>query len=291
MRRLAKTPELLDGPLDDRPALVSNLDDLARVNRWMGGAALSRRALLRLARQPRPGGLSLAAEWRTRPLRLLDVGTGAADIPAHLLDWAERHGRWLEIAASDSRPEVIEVARARVAGRPGIVLSVADARALPFPDGSLDVAHASLLLHHLEPDEARQVLAELRRVARHGVVVNDLERSRLGYLGARLLGRLCAHGRWAELDAPLSVRRAYRAPEVARLAAEVGLVEVGRVVGYLGHRYAIAFQPAARAPAAASAPATAGVPLTAGVPPMAAMRDDVTGGHGDPSGSQDGEGA
>lgn len=264
-------------------ALGANLEDLARVNRWLGGAALSRRALLRLARQPRPGGsVSLAAEWRSRPLRLLDVGTGAGDIPAHLLDWAERHGRWLEIEAVDSRPEVVALARVRLAGRPGIVLSVADARALPHPDGAFDVAHASLLLHHLEPDEARRALAELRRVARHGVIVNDLDRSRRAYLGARLLGRLCAHGRWAELDGPLSVRRAYRAPEVARLAAEAGLVEVGRAVGYLGHRYAIAFQPAA-------GPQGRVEGLAADVAGTAGMPDDVAAGPGGRTGSQDGE--
>ena len=45
MRRLADTPELLDGPLDDPVALADNLRDLRRVNRHLGGIALSRRAL------------------------------------------------------------------------------------------------------------------------------------------------------------------------------------------------------------------------------------------------------
>jgi hypothetical protein len=39
------------------------------------------------------------------------------------------------------------------------------------------------------------------------------------------------------------VRRAYTASELAQIAARVGLLEVSRARGYLGHRYAIAFVP------------------------------------------------
>ena len=41
MDRLADAVELLDGPLDDQATLAGNLRDLARVNRWLGGASLS----------------------------------------------------------------------------------------------------------------------------------------------------------------------------------------------------------------------------------------------------------
>src|SRR3712207_7032884 len=49
---------------------------------------------------------------------------------------------------------------------PGIEFAVADARCLPFDDGAFDVATCSLLLHHLEPDDATATLKEMRRVAR-----------------------------------------------------------------------------------------------------------------------------
>jgi 3-oxoacyl-(acyl-carrier-protein) synthase len=41
MKRLAGTPELLDGPLDDPAALGGDVRDLRRINRWLGGVALS----------------------------------------------------------------------------------------------------------------------------------------------------------------------------------------------------------------------------------------------------------
>src|SRR6187455_992193 len=145
MRRLAGAHELLDGPLDDPEALHGNLRDLARINRWTGGTAASRRALARLL------------DGRTVPHSLLDVGTGGADIPLALLDDARRGGRTLRVTGADSRLEVLDAARAidgRISTDDDLELVVTDGRSLPWPDRSFDVVHASLLLHHLEPPEA-----------------------------------------------------------------------------------------------------------------------------------------
>jgi SAM-dependent methyltransferase len=222
--------ELLDGPLDDLPALSSNLRDFRRINRWLGGASLSEPAIDAIAAH--------------RPeLTLLDVGTGGADIPVSLLDRAARRGRRWSCVAIDNRPEVLAAAvriRPVVAETPGLELHVGDGRALPYPDRSFDVAHASLLLHHLPPDEAVTVLREMARVARQGVVVNDLERGRTGWIGAWLVGHLLTGSRFTRHDAPLSVARAYRAGEMIALLRASGLTPVRVVRGAFGQRYAIA---------------------------------------------------
>jgi SAM-dependent methyltransferase len=69
----------------------------------------------------------------------------------------------------------------------GLELGLADGRALPWPDGTFDVAHASMVLHHLDRDDAIAFLRELRRVARSGIVANDLVRGRLNWIGGWLL--------------------------------------------------------------------------------------------------------
>ena len=64
------------------------------------------------------------------------------------------------------------------------------------------------------------------RVARLGIVVNDLDRSRLAWLGAWLLGHLLTGNRYTRHDAPLSVRRAYRLDEAVALLRAAGLAPV-----------------------------------------------------------------
>jgi ubiquinone/menaquinone biosynthesis C-methylase UbiE len=230
MKRLSDAVELLDGPLDDPVALAGNLRDLRRINRWLGGAALSSAAIQALAAH--------------RPqMTLLDVGTGGADIPLALLAWARRSGRRLTVVAIDNRPEVLAAA---VRTNPGsatsdrLELHVGDGRSLPYPDRSFDVAHASLVLHHLGPEAAVELLREMARVARLGIVINDVDRGRLGWFGAWLFGHLLTANRYTRHDAPLSVRRAYRPAEATELLRAAGLTPVRTLRGTFGQRYAIA---------------------------------------------------
>lgn len=234
MERLADVEELLDGPLDDPDVLTGNLVDLRRINRLLGGVRLSRLAVDRLTNG-------------ANEISILDVGTGGADIPVALLADARRRGRGLRVVAIDSRAEVIAAAKA---ARPsldaiaGLQLELADGRSLPYADGSFDVAHCSMVVHHLAPAEAASLLREMARVARSGIVVNDLARSRPAWLWARLITNLLTRNPYTRNDAPLSVRRAYTRREMRGLLSDAGLKPVAEFGDLFGHRYAIAAVPA-----------------------------------------------
>jgi ubiquinone/menaquinone biosynthesis C-methylase UbiE len=221
--------ELIDGPLDDLAVLAGNLRDLRRINRWLGGVRLTAEAIEALAAH-------------REDLTMLDVGTGGADIPVALLDRARQRGRRLAVVALDSRPEILAaaaIAWPRVPATDGLELHVGDGRSLPYPDRSFDVAHASLVVHHLEPPEAVGLLEEMGRVSRLGVVVNDLDRRRPALIGAWLMSHFLTVNRFTRHDAPLSVRRAYRPSEVDELLAAARLTPVSHGLGPFG-RYAIA---------------------------------------------------
>jgi len=230
MRRLGHVDELLDGPLDDPAVLRGNLRDLARVNRHFGGVALSLRAID-----------ALAGDRQT--LDLVDIGTGGADIPVALLEHAARSGRTWRMTGVDSRPEILAAAAAadpRLTATPGLSLHVGDGRGLPFADDAFDVAHTSLVVHHLEPEAVVLLLGEMARVSRLGLVVNDLVRGRLALAGAWALTRVATRNRYTRHDAPLSVRRAYSRAELEGMVADAGLTVVDRFGGIAGHRWAIA---------------------------------------------------
>lgn len=248
MRRLVDAREHLDGSLDDTATLDGNLADLARINRILGGTKLSISAIRQLVL-----ATGAAAQWGADStgaggpvVRVIDVGTGAADIPVAL---AAAAGPWssVVVTAVDSRPEILAAAERRnpvLRTHPRVSLALADGRALPWPDGAFDVGHASLVLHHLERPEAVAFLTEVRRVARLGVVINDLDRGRLTLLGARVLLNLMTRNAWTRHDGVLSVRRAWTTSEAEELMREAGLRPIGAAVGFAGHRWAIAAVPA-----------------------------------------------
>lgn len=197
--------ELLDSGRLSLPVVERNLADLVRLNRLAGGTAASAEGIRRLV-----GARS--------SLRVLDAGTGSADMPLAFAG----HG-WRTVAL-DTNAEVLVVARRETGDQPAIEVVEGDARRLPFADDSFDVAHCSLLIHHLGPRDAVTALTELARVARHGVVVNDLRRGILP-LAATLVAVLAfGRSRVTRRDGLASARRAYTLHELDDLLAEAGLV-------------------------------------------------------------------
>lgn len=216
-------PELLDRPDNVSDILAGNLDDLRRVNRWLGGSWLTIHALDRLTSDLRTGD----------DLTILDVATGGADIPRSMVAWGRRRGFRVQVHATDVNLQVLELARS--VDPSTVTFAVADACHLPFPEASFDLATCSLALHHFAPADAVVALREMRRVAKRGIIVNDLVRNWLGYVGAWVLGQTLTRNPLTRHDAPLSARRAYTRSELATLAWDAGLGHVS-FAGFLAYR-------------------------------------------------------
>ncbi|HEX7067815.1 MAG TPA: methyltransferase domain-containing protein [Candidatus Limnocylindria bacterium] len=200
----ADADELLDSGTLTAREVEGNLADLARLNRLPGGTATSVRAIRSLVNGA--GGASI-----------LDAGTGRADMPI-----AFARAGWRTVAV-DANPQVVRVARRATERHAEIEVVDGDARRLPFADDAFDVAHCSLLLHHLDPDEAVAALRELARVARRGVVVNDLRRGTVSLLATVASTAILARSRVTRADGLVSARRAYTVAELDRLLERAGL--------------------------------------------------------------------
>lgn len=198
--------ELLDEHDAPRADMERSLRDLRRFNRWLGGISIYRRLLRRFA-----GDL--------RPLRVVDVGAGTADLVGSL------PGDVLRVALDFKIDHLLYLRRGSRVRR-----VVGDAKRLPFRDGSVDVVTSAHFFHHFDPDENAGILAEGLRVGRKGVVVNDTRRHYVPLLVTRLLAALRLVGRITRFDAPASVLRGYTIDEARAIAAraEAGRAEVRR---------------------------------------------------------------
>jgi ubiquinone/menaquinone biosynthesis C-methylase UbiE len=214
--RAAGALEIIDAPSVPFEDLACCLSDISRINRLFGGRAVTMIHVKRL----------LAAWPADRPVTVLDVGTGAADIPRALVRWARRRGRRVRVLALDRDAATLRIAAALARDYPEIGFLRGDALALPIGPAAVDLAISAMTLHHLEPEAGAQHLAELERVARVGFVVNDLARGRLAHWLAWLVTRVATRGAIARHDGPLSVRRAYTPREVAELCEQAGLTDV-----------------------------------------------------------------
>src|SRR5436190_101068 len=113
-------PELLDLGLGSPMDTATNLAEMWRINRDLGGfRALTHHLYPRLTAIK-------------NPITLADLGSGSADIPLALVRWARTRGLKLRIFAMDWADRCLAVARMHVNGTPEISLLQADASHLPF---------------------------------------------------------------------------------------------------------------------------------------------------------------
>src|SRR5574337_1125574 len=213
--RLQGATELLDRPNNSDEEIRENLRDLERLNRYFGGV---RTVLVHLGR--------MMGEHSQRSLTLLDIATGGADIPRAICRWARKRKLPAAIEAVDQNDRVLAAAANWSIDFPEIRLRQAQAPPLPYQDRSFDYVIASLFFHHLTEAEGILLLREMARVARRGLLVNDLLRSRLAWLLTTMTTRLLSGNRLTRHDGPMSVLRGFRPLELRRMATQAGLTDV-----------------------------------------------------------------
>ena len=158
---------------------------------------------------------------RRQPLRVLDLGTGGADIPRALVMSAREAGCPILVTAVDRQQPTLEIAEKFSAGFPEIRFVRADS--LDFAEGTLyDVVLCNLVLHHLDETDAIRLLRRCRELTRSVTLVTDLRRSRLAQAGIFAVTELIYRDPMTRHDARLSAERAFSFPELRKLAIAAG---------------------------------------------------------------------
>lgn len=218
--------ELLDRPDADPAVVAESLRNIARANRWFGGAAAVSFGLTRTLGDVPPG----------QTLSLLDLGTGLGDLPGVAVRWGAGRGIRVE-------PIGLELNRtaATLAQASGLPTAVACAGVPPIADKGVDVVLVSQVAHHLTRPSVVHLLRTCDRLARRAVVLADLRRHRLApaafWCGARLL----RFDPVTVADGMTSLRRGFTSAELQRLLAEAGVA--GRVDRRPGFRLVATWVP------------------------------------------------
>jgi SAM-dependent methyltransferase len=203
LRARATDPEALDLGVPPEEARRS-LADLRFVNRWLGNVRPFVAAVLPFLRSsPRP--------------RILDVGCGSGDVTAVL-----RRALGGRVAAAAVDIKLLHLQ----AAPPELLRVVADARALPFADGSFDVVTASLFLHHFDEPDLPALLRSLYALAGRALVVNDLRRARVPYVFGKAVFPMLFRSQVSVEDGLISIRRSFRESELRAAFAAAGIPAV-----------------------------------------------------------------
>ncbi len=202
------TPEWMDLDQPVSPELERDLENLQTLNRWFGSHSL---VLHYLDRWLQPD----------QPWRILDLATGAGDIPVVIARRAAALGIAVEFDAVDRQASTLAIAQKRSAIFPNIRFHQGDIRTFGAGE-TWDVVLCSLALHHFSRADAVAILRHMRELTTRYALAADLRRCTLGTIGVDLLTACWMREPMTRNDARASVRRAFSYEEFADLGRDAG---------------------------------------------------------------------
>jgi hypothetical protein len=213
----ATATEFLDRPDCDPALATASYRFMETVNGCFGGIRTVRRFL--------------AAETVGRhagaPLRILDIGSGSCDIPLAVSRWARARSIPLHFTCLEMAGHAADIARGQLAraGDPAVQLLQEDVFTHQ-PAEPYDCAMASMCFHHFSNAQILALLRRLRGFVINSVLINDLRRSPLASLAARLLLTGTGASAGVRHDALLSIRRGFKISELRTLLRQLDRVTV-----------------------------------------------------------------
>jgi SAM-dependent methyltransferase len=237
-------PELMDDP--NLPAADHQLalKGLRRINRFSGTVSHLASQILKLARRrPQP-------HWT-----ILDIGCANGENLMQLHKMLDQHIS-VSCIGWDISPYSIQSAK-ELADSLGLStdqvrFEIVDALATPEPltqasanAGSVkpiaDIVMNSLFMHHFDEPSVVQLLTQSSKLAKVAVLADDLHRTAVGWILAKLGCWILSRSPVVHFDGPQSVRAAFSSAEIMELAKQAGLHDC-QLVRHWPERYTLCWE-------------------------------------------------
>ena len=181
-------PEMLDDFSIQDETVDGALKELKIINSFLGGNDISGEGIKML-------------NIRDSKISVLDVGAGASDILVNL----NKKTNNFEIYTIDiNRRACIYLKK----NSPDIKVICGNVKSLPLKM-PFDIVHSSLFFHHFTEKQIKEIIINLLGLSVKGIVINDLRRSIIAWLGIKILTTLFSNNKAVKYDGPLSVKRAF----------------------------------------------------------------------------------
>jgi ubiquinone/menaquinone biosynthesis C-methylase UbiE len=225
LKHRQRQDEWMDHPSVAPGDLEASLRFIRGINRFLGYTRITLGYFRRFSRQ-----------WdQSEMIHVLDLATGSADVPEALLRWARKAGFKVRVVGLDMHPLTSAIAARGKHSDLRIVRG--DAMLAPFADQSFDYVMTNMFVHHLDDAEVVQVLREMSRIARRGIVAADLLRTRRAYAWIWLITLFSRS--MVRHDGRASVRQAFSFQEITALTCRAHL-SFAQVKKHFGHRFVLA---------------------------------------------------
>ena len=189
--------------------LFQTLDQLATINKWLGGNAVTMSGLKAL--------LENAGQTETK---IIDLGCGNGAMLREIAIFGRKNKYKFNLLGLDANQTTIDYARQLSVDYPEIKYIQQDVLSQEFKRQQYDIALCTLFLHHFQDEIASDFVQTITQRATIGAVINDLHRHPLAYLLFTLL-TLFSRNELVKKDGLTSILRAFTREDLNAFAQQI----------------------------------------------------------------------
>ena len=204
--------EIMDDFSMEGELLKRTLDQIALINKWLGGNSVTINGLQKL--------------WKDIPLEqeitIVDLGCGNGDMLRVVANLAQKKGRKVKLIGIDANSFTIDYARKQSINYKEISYLQELIPSEVFSNLAYDIILSTLFFHHFTDKEILASLSEITAKAKVGVVINDLHRNQWAVFLFRLL-TIFIPNPMVRKDGVTSILRGFRKSELKAYASQLDL--------------------------------------------------------------------
>ena len=127
------------------------------------------------------GVKELLSHSKNKNLIIADLGCGSGDALRQISRWARQQHINVQLIGIDANPHTIAIAREWSQDYKNISYRVVDVFSEDFDEFEADIITCCLTLHHFDDESIKKLLPILVQKTKLGVVINDLQRTKIAY--------------------------------------------------------------------------------------------------------------
>lgn len=207
LSKRSNQPELMDSFEEPLESIQKVFEDINRVNHLLGGNKITIKAVQKLM-----------DEHPKKEYILVDMGCGDGNMLRELAIHFRKKQVKARFIGIDLNKNALSIAEKYSKEFPEITYSYQDILAIDETNFQCDILINTLTMHHFTDAQVVIFLKKFIKLANLGVVINDLQRSKLAYYLFYLFSRIFITTKIAKIDGLISIRRSFIKKELIAYA-------------------------------------------------------------------------
>ncbi|MEM8890820.1 MAG: methyltransferase domain-containing protein [Bacteroidota bacterium] len=202
----SREEEIMDDLEMEGNLLEKTLDQLAWINVWLGGNAITWTGLKKV--------VSLISKPK---INLLDLGTGGGDALRYLANKSKDSKTEISFLGWDANQATLAYATKMSKAYRNIAYQKVNILDPNTGYQNVDVVTCALFLHHFSDEEIIQLIGRLKSDGVQYLIINDLQRHWLPYVLFTFVSKVLRFSKMAHHDGLLSIRKGFKKQELQDL--------------------------------------------------------------------------